>query len=480
MTNPTAAQLATRFLRSRRDLVAFRGDFLPGQDDCEPSWFHRDWSDKLLNPAGNYAIQGYRECGKTSYIRAQALHRLVYPSERFDYTVFIMATQSLATSKLYEIRDMYLGDPVLSANLVKINHKNEQVFEVTVDDGTQPLDIRIEAYGKGASVRGLQWRDRRPKLVVIDDPQDLEDAASELTMERDWNWFLSDVKFLSRHGKIFMIGNNLGERCLIERVFAAKAELGFETIRIPVLNEQDEPNWPAHDPYDSVIAERDAFASMGKLDVWYQNKMCVAMNPENKRFRPDMIRTYTRHDLSVSRLAKFITVDLAISEKETADYTVLCVVGVNPQGYWFVLDVDYGRYDPTETMDHLFALVSRHKPLAVGIEGVQWQAALAHFVTKDMVKRNIFFTVKTLRAEKKKDLRIAAMQPRFAAGQVFVPETAPWLPEFNEQLLSWPKGRHDDIPDALAYMEQIAYAPSSWSDDGDAESESWLPIAGAM
>jgi hypothetical protein len=78
--------------------------------------------------------------------------------------------------------------------------------------------------------------------VIIDDPQDGEDAKSELTLERDWNWFLSDVKFLSRTGRIFMIGNNLGERCLIERVFAHADELGFQTVRIPVLNEQDEPN----------------------------------------------------------------------------------------------------------------------------------------------------------------------------------------------------------------------------------------------
>lgn len=480
MANLTAAELAKKFFLGKRDLVSFRADFLPGQADCRPAWFHHDWSEKLLYGSGHYAIQGYRECGKTSYIRAMALHTLVYPSPDRDYTVFVMANQSLATNRLYEIRDMFLADPALSASLVKVNHKNEQVFEVTADTGEGYLDIRLEAYGKGASVRGLQWRDRRPKLVIIDDPQDGEDAKSELTLERDWNWFLSDVKFLSRTGRIFMIGNNLGERCLIERVFAHADELGFQTVRIPVLNEQDEPNWPEHDPKEAVYAERDSFARMGKLDLWHREKMCVPMSPENRRFRSEMIKTFVRSDLAGVSLAKFITVDLAISQNATADYTVFCVVGVSPDNHWFVLDVDYGRYDPTETLDRLFSLVAKHKPVSVGIETVAYQAALAHFVEREMVRRNLFFQLIPLRAEKKKELRILGMQPRFSAGQVWIPETADWRAEFEDQLLSFPYGRHDDIPDALAYMEQIAYPPSSWNDPEESEADSWLPVAGAM
>jgi hypothetical protein len=85
-----------------------------------------------------------------------------------------------------------------------------------------------------------------------------------------------------------------------------------------------------------------------------------------------------------------------------------------------------------------------------------------------------------LRAEKKKELRILGMQPRFSAGQVWIPETADWRAEFEDQLLSFPYGRHDDIPDALAYMEQIAYPPSSWNDPEESEADSWLPVAGAM
>lgn len=460
--------------------MAFRKYFLPGQADCNPSWFHKEWGEILLNGTENYAIEGYRESGKTSYIRSRVMHALVYPNEKSDYVVFIMANQGLATNKLYEIRDMYTADPAMSANLVKVNHKNETTFEVTVNNGNDLMDVRIEAYGKGASVRGLQWRDRRPKLVIIDDPQDTDDAMSDLTLERDWDWFLSDVKFLAKQCRIFLIGNNLGEKCIIERVFGNAADLGFKTSRVPVLNSRDEPNWPAHDPAESILEEKDAFSRMGKIDIWYREKMCLASNPETQRFKREDLRAYVREDLQNRPLANFLTIDLAISQRSSADYTVICANSVNSDNHWFLREFDFGRYDPTETIDRIFALVTRYRPLAVGVEIVAYQAALAHFLEKEMVRRNVFFQIVPLKAEKKKELRILGLQPRFKAGTIWIPETADWRAEFEEELLTFPHGRHDDLVDALAYMDQIAYPPSAWSDPLADEADSWLPVAGAM
>lgn len=44
--------------------------------------------------------------------------------------------------------------------------------------------------------------------------------TSDSVLEKDYNWFLSDIVFLGKKSRIFMIGNNLGESCLIERVIA--------------------------------------------------------------------------------------------------------------------------------------------------------------------------------------------------------------------------------------------------------------------
>ena len=173
----------------------------------------------------------------------------------------------------------------------------------------------------------------------------------------------------------------------------------------------------------------------------------------------------------------FTTVDLAISEKTSADYSVVCTVAVNQDNHWFVLDIKYGRWNPSVLIDKIFETVAQYKPLYVGMEKVAYQAALMHFVQKEMPKRNQFFTIRELLAERKKELRIQAMQPRFVTGTVWFPMGAKFLTELETELTYFPKSLHDDLIDALGYMEQIATAPINSFATVATED---IPAAGAM
>lgn len=478
-----AKDIALKLYRSSTSLVDFHKCFFATKDDVPSAWFHHEWSRMLLTGESNAAVQGFRECGKSSYvIRMHTLHRLVYPTEEYDFIVFILANQRLASAKLEEIANEYLSHPDLCGNLVKILKQNDRIFHVVVRDvNGDARDVRIEAYGKGAALRGLVYRDRRPKLVVIDDPQDDEDAHSESVLDKDWDWFLSDVNFLGKNTRIFIIGNNLGERCLIERIHTHSEELDFKVWRIPKLNEEDESNWPQRWTPEEIFKERENFSRMGKLDIWYREMMCQPISPATQRFTRDMFRYYEPHEIDRGQLAVYTTVDLAISQKESADYTCVMTIGVNKENHWFLLDCQYGRWNPTETMGMIFSAVSRWHPITVGIETVQYQAALVHFLEREMIRRNQTFMVTPLKASKKKELRIEMMQPRFATGSVWFPEHGQFVSELEAELLAFTlagtRGAHDDLIDALAYMEQIAQPPSGWF---CMEEEEEIPLAGAM
>ena len=144
-----------------------------------------------------------------------------------------------------------------------------------------------------------------------------------------------------------------------------------------------------------------------------------------------------------------------------------------------MLDVEYGRYDPTTTMDAVFSAVQKWRPLAVGIEAVAYQSALLHFLEKEMPQRGIFFRITPLKAEKKKELRIDTLQPRFAVGTVWFKERAVWLPELEAELLAYPHGVRDDVIDALAYVEQMSATPFR-SRINEGVRDDWNPIAGRM
>lgn len=471
--------LLEAFAAGKEDLVSFRNLFLPAEDDVESPWFHYEWSNILLHGRKHYAIEGFRESAKSSIVlRAFPLYCLMYPQRGREYIVFIMANQKGASKRLKEISDEYLSNELMNLNLVAVKEQSEKAFECIVKDlEGKERRIRFEAYGKGSSVRGLNNRDRRPDIVLIDDPQDMADSMSDTVQDNDYDWFLSDVLFLGKKTRIFFIGNNLGEKCLIERVIANKEELRFETVRIPIMNAMGESNWEARFPVADILAEKEQFRKIGKLDIWEREKMCIAISPENQLFKKTYFRYYDKEETKLENCNVFITCDLAISEKESADYTSICAVAVNEENMWFLLEIDYGRYDPSQTIDIIFNMVVKYRPVFVGIEKVAYQAALRHFVEKEMPKRNVFFVIRDLEAKQKKEIRISALQPRFKAGTIWFPQGADFLLELESELLAFPRGLHDDLVDSLAYISEIAVPPvgSFWK-----VSTEDIPYGGAL
>ncbi len=476
MDNQELTTLIRREERALKSLISFREEFIPSEEDVNPAKFHEEWSNILLNGTKNFAIEAFRESAKTQIvIRANLLHALTYGQKHRSYLVIICATQTLASKKLQEVSREFLSSREMNGLVSEVKDNSGLALEVHYHTGDK---VRIEAYGKGASVRGLSWGSKRPDLVIIDDPQDNEDARSETVTVTDWDWFLSDVFFLGKTTRIFLIGNNLGERCIIEQVIKNAESLHFQTRRIPILTPSGDSAWPEKWPLKEIEVDRENWSKVGKTDIWYREKMCECISPDSQKFKREYFHYYDKSP-KMAELNVYTTVDLAISQKVNADYSAIVTVGVNGAGHWFVLDVEYGRYDPSTTIDAVFSAVQKWRPLTVGIEVVAYQAALQHFMEKEMPKRGIFFRITPLKAEKKKEIRIDSLQPRFAVGTVWFKRDAAWLDKVESELLAYPHGAHDDVIDALAYMEQVVAEPYNYKKNGG-EVVDWNPIAGRM
>ena len=57
-------------------------------------------------------------------------------------------------------------------------------------------------------------------------------------------------------------------------------------------------------------------------------------------------------------------------------------------------------------------------------------------------------------------MRMEAQTPRFEAGHVLLPKEAPWLATFLDELLAFPRGRHDDQVDSVSQFLKWAWARS--------------------
>lgn len=468
-TERKANEKLNAFELASKDLYNFRYLMLENneKEEYEPAAFHFKWSDYLINGKDNIGILGFRGCGKSEYVlRAFPLYALAYPSEERDFIVILKYNDDQAKQVIKSIRKEYEASPLLKHNLVKINESSANIFEAEVRDADGKIHrVRIMGFGKGASIRGLRDVNRRPKIIIGDDLQDKKDFIGETVHETDWEWFDSDVRYLgSENSRIFMIGNNLGERCIMERIRRNKHLLDFDFEVVPQATGDWQPSWPSKDTREKVLKERDNAVAMGSIAYgrWLMEKMCEAVNDHTRIFTKDKFKYYVNgtEDGIMRKCKIYLLSDLASSTKKTSDYRVLLLLAVDQHNNWFIIDCPYGQWDTKEYMKRMFDLVETHNLDKVYMENGQILQSIRPFMREEMSKRGTFFRIEELKADRKKEERIALLQPRFESGSVYFPETAPWLGEMENELLSFTmegaKSLHDDLMDTLAYGIKVA------------------------
>ena len=141
----------------------------------------------------------------------------------------------------------------------------------------------------------------------------------------------------------------------------------------------------------------------------------------------------------------FITVDPALSTKQTADYTAAAVWGITPTGKYLLLDMLRARLEAPDVIRRVGALADQWGAQWIGFEQVAYQASLIQFAKAAGLPAH------GLPADKDKVSRMLPLAARLEAGDVVFPKDAPWLDELERELLLFPNGAHDDQVDALAY-----------------------------
>jgi predicted phage terminase large subunit-like protein len=205
----------------------------------------------------------------------------------------------------------------------------------------------------------------------------------------------------------------------------------------------------------------EALRKEQKSSIFASQYMLKPIDDESAEFKEGWLRY--REDIPESEkysiVERHILVDLAISEKETADYTVVMAVGVDDKKRIHVLEYERGHFNPKQTVEAIFDVYLRQKAQGyvktVGIETVAYQKAMLYLVQDEMKRRAIPMPLKELKADRDKIRRIRTLQPLFERGEVFISRVHK---EFKQELLEFPFSQHDDVIDAFAYIEQVMRA----------------------
>lgn len=200
-------------------------------------------------------------------------------------------------------------------------------------------------------------------------------------------------------------------------------------------------------------------------------------------FKSDML-VYDENEPSTGDY--YITVDpagfgdtkgLTQAKVNRMDETAIAVVKVGEYGWW-VKEIDAGRWDIRETVIRLLRHAQKNHAITVGIEGGALKNAMGPYLNDYMRRLGTYPHIETCtHGGKKKTDRIAwSLQGRFEHGKIKL-NPGSWNKKFEEQLLDFPNPlTHDDLPDALAYIDQIATTIYNLEDLMDIEDYGVLDI----
>lgn len=155
------------------------------------------------------------------------------------------------------------------------------------------------------------------------------------------------------------------------------------------------------------------------------------------------------------------------ASKSRLDESAIAIVKITDEGDWWVKEIQHGRWDIKETAAKILLAIKDHQPLAVGIERGALKNAVLPFLNDLMRKNNTYAHISDLtHGNKRKQDRIAwALQGRLEHGRIYFNEDEDWREAWDQISMFPTAGLHDDLVDALSYVDQLAI--SNYNTDYD-------------
>ncbi len=160
-------------------------------------------------------------------------------------------------------------------------------------------------------------------------------------------------------------------------------------------------------------------------------------------------------------------------KRSRLDETAIAIVKID-RDKWWVKDILHGRWNIKETAKKILYSAMKVESATVGIETGSLRNAILPYLEDEMRTEGKWVSIIELRhGGKKKNDRITwALQGRMEHGQISFNEKRDWK-AFISQLVDFPNRlAHDDLLDALAYIDQVSVADFAHSIELD---DDWQP-----
>jgi predicted phage terminase large subunit-like protein len=342
--------------------------------------------------------------------------------------------------------------------------KGGQQWEVSTKRGGKRAEGVMVTAGVGGGLTG-----KGAHLLIIDDPvKNAEEAQSERTREAHHDWWKSTARTRLQAGAgVILVMTRWHEDDLAGRLLADELEGGdkWEVLNLPAISETDDDPlgrkegdvlWPEMYDHEWMAQTKRAMGTYW-FTAMYQQRPAPA---DGMLFKKANFRYYEKHEdgklvtmfkdggpyiFDTTYGTKFTTVDVAASEKEQADYSVAATWVVTVERDLLLWDLERVKFEGPDLMPWLRRLYFTQRPAVIGIERLGYGLAVIQELLRDGLP------IVRLEPDKDKVSRALPACARYEEHRVYHPLGWAGKDDFENELLVFPNGKHDDQVDVTAY-----------------------------
>jgi phage terminase large subunit-like protein len=428
-----------------------------------PGEFHDEMISALEDPGTEFLeITGFRGCSKTTWgSLILPIYLALEKTDEYPFILPIADTGLQAGINIANIKHELETNQLLLQDYGKL--ELEKAFDQSPEDPTLESEeewqaknmllsngVRILARSRGQKIRGLKHRQYRPRAVIIDDPEDLEWVRHKENRDKTEQWLNSEViPALDRQTrKLVILINNLHMDALAARV---KGKKSFKTLEYSLVNDAGEWQsciWKAQYPNQKALDdERDRVGAI----AWEREYKLKVVPEEEQIVKPEDIHYYDEPPKNAVASIKGHGIDLAISQKEGADYTTIVTGEV-----FYIENTPKIFIRPNPFNEHVtfhnFLLKVREIPGELKganlffVEDVAYQKAAIQEMERAMLP------VVAMKPTTDKRSRLQVVAPYIKNGTVLFPRTG--CEQLLGQIFNLGVESHDDLCDGLTTLLQ--------------------------
>lgn len=393
-----------------------------------------------------------RGFGKSTLMKIFLIYVILFTNRKF--ILVVAATAKLAENILSDVVDM-LEEPNIKAVFGDWKLGIEKDTQALKKFGFRGRNITLAAAGAETSVRGLNIKNERPDVILMDDIQSRECADSQVQSDSLESWMIGTLmKAKSPSGCMFLFVANM-----YPTKYSILRKLKHNPTWVKFIAGGILANgtslWEELQPIKQLTAEFENDLAMGHPEIFYSE----VLNDENVNANnlidlsklPDS--PHTDGDIPGGN---FIIIDPA-TDKLGADAVSIGYFEVH-DGSPVLMELEEGRFSPGETVRKSLTLALKHNCRLIAVEANAYQYSLLYwfqFICEQMGIQGIE-AVPIYSGSRSKNARILEMFKAYAQGEFFIHtdcrlEAHMQITQFNPMK----RDNTDGILDLLTYAPRV-------------------------